>query len=485
MRSGRPNALSHVFFVFGILVLSQFSGSAQTASPLRAFMDTLALQQRFNGLVLVVKNNTVLLERAYGKSDFRTGQDIRATTLFNLGSVSEEFTALAILRLYDEGKLDLDSPLVQHLPELSYNEITLRHLLSHTSGLPDYEQLFSIYSPATPLPSNTDLLTMLSKRAPSLRFRPGSRTQYSSTNFSLLALVVARVAGQPFEAYLSGSIFAPAGMAQARVWAPTGTEEQTDRALGFRSYILKAAELDPTEGQTQLVGGRNVLVSLNDLSKWHQAFTGTTWVKPATRALATAPVQLTTGEAATTGLGLPAANPGTQRLDQEGTQGSFRVLIRRDLATGTAVYLLTNTRTPGLYNLQDALWQAVTTGEMKTPPIAISAVVAEKLLIGDVASAVGAYKTAKRTNPKGYLFRESELNALGYELLDLNRIGDAIEIFKLNAQEYPRSFNVYDSLGEAYARKGEKNSAIIYYRKSLAIYPDNVNARQMLQKLVE
>ena len=119
------------------------------------------------------------------------------------------------------------------------------------------------------------------------------------------------------------------------------------------------------------------------------------------------------------------------------------------------------------------------------PKIAIADVLLDIILNKGIEEALSKYKELKETNTNEYNFKESQLNNLGYTLLQLDRIKDAIEIFKLNVRSYPESFNVYDSLGEAYMINGDLELAVDNYEKSLEINPDNKNANKMIKKIKE
>lgn len=475
------------------MVAFGLSLSAQTTSPgtsptptLKAIMEKMAQQQQFSGSVLIFQKGQIVLNEVYGKADYRTGQSMKFQTVFNLGPASQEITAVAVLKLVEQGKVKLDDELGTFIPELPYTGITIRHLLSHTSGLPDYETLFAIYGSTFKSPNNEDLVKFLVLRNAAPQFRPGKNYQYVATNYALLATVIERVSKQPFAEFVNEQFFKPLAMSNSLVWFPEDFETLSNRAYGFRVNYLKPALLDEPEGTRRIAGDKNILTSIEDLKKWHVALTQGKLVKLEIMAEAIKPYVLTDGGSSTSGLGFGSHQDGAATIiEQDASYGAYRVYFERNLGTGDAVYILNNTRFASLYPLRDAIF-AVLAGKTYTlPKVSIAGYIAEVILNKDVNSAIGIYKSLKNSQRDLYLFRESELNKLGFELLDLNRVNDAIEIFKLNAEEYPASFNVYDSLGEAYARKGDKEQAISNYKRSLELYPENDNARTLIRKLSE
>jgi CubicO group peptidase (beta-lactamase class C family) len=466
--------------------LSAQTTTQTTGQTLASIMDKMAQQQQFSGAVLVFQKGQPVLNEVYGKADFRTGQAMKHQTLFNLGPASQEITAIAVLKLVDQGKLTLDAELVSIVPELPYAGITIRHLLSHTSGLPDYETLFAIYGNTYKNPTNEDLVKFLAQRNAAPQFRAGKHYQYVATNYALLATVVERKAQQSFAEFVKNQVFIPLGMTNSLVWFPEDFETLPNRAYGFRTNFLKPAVIDEPVVARRISGDKNILVSLDDLKKWHSALASGKLISPALFAEAIKPYVLTDGGNSTSGLGFGTHTEGSATiLEQDASYGAYRIYFERNLNSGNAIYILNNTRFASLYPLRDALANVLEGKAYVLPKVSIAGYLASVILNKDVNTAVGIYESLKKTQQDLYIFRESELNKLGFELLDLNRVNDAIEIFKLNVAEYPASFNVYDSLGEAYARKGDKELAISNYKRSLDLYPENENARIMVRKLSE
>ena len=204
------------------------AGSVSAQSP-AARVDAIAAPYTGDrpGLgVLVVRHDSVLFERGYGLANLERAEPITPDTRFLLGSVSKQFTALAVMILADRGRLRYDAPIATYLPEFSgrAGRITVEELLHHQGGLPEYEQLFvdrglvdrdwprSVTTPPSRFePTAPDALDLLA-RADSLEFAPGSRFEYSNSGYMVLAQIVARVSGQRFADFLRENVFAPLGM---------------------------------------------------------------------------------------------------------------------------------------------------------------------------------------------------------------------------------------------------------------------------------
>src|SRR5699024_3572882 len=181
----------------------------------RLFVD-IKKRELFNGTVLVAKKGEILYEGAFGDADLSTNRPLTLRSVFNLASVSKPITATAILLLVQEDKLSLDDSVQKWMPNLPYEGITIRHLLNHTSGLPDYLDLFEMYWDKAKIADNDDLLRYLIKYKPERLFAPNERVEYSNTGYILLALIVEHVTDMDFADFLQENIFKPLKMTRTQ-----------------------------------------------------------------------------------------------------------------------------------------------------------------------------------------------------------------------------------------------------------------------------
>lgn len=176
---------------------------------------------RFNGAVLVAEKGKVFYRNVFGVNDQTKKDKLDLTSAFQLASVSKMFTALSIMQLKEKGKLSYDHDIRYFLPEFPYNGITLRDLLTHQSGLSNYMALSDEHwNQNIPL-TNQDMYDLFVKYKPKLYFKPGSRFNYSNTNYAFLALVVEKISHIPFNEYVEKNIFTPAGMINSFVFNPS------------------------------------------------------------------------------------------------------------------------------------------------------------------------------------------------------------------------------------------------------------------------
>jgi len=196
--------------LFGFCCLAQPAANEQIDS----FLQVMEQNHLFNGSILVAKEGKVVYHRSYGYWDGVRKIPNSDTTCFNLASLSKPFTALAVLQLVQKGKIRLEDTFVSYFPDFPYPGITIRHLLSHTSGLPQLEVFERQYIDQHPdeLITGKDAYSHLSALKLPLLFTPGDRWAYSNLGYAFLALLVERVSRMPFEEYMRKYIFLPAGM---------------------------------------------------------------------------------------------------------------------------------------------------------------------------------------------------------------------------------------------------------------------------------
>lgn len=179
------------------------------------------MSQKLNGVMLVAVRDTVLVEHAYGELCL-TGEPprrvlhdnncITRTTLFDLASISKQFTAVAVLQLCEQGKINLSDPITKFFPNLPYSGVTIKHLLTHTSGIPEYFKFkYTVYDSSAFI-ENDQLIKVLEKQKYAKTFPTGTKFEYVNTNYAILAALVAQVSGMTFEEYVHENVFKPAGM---------------------------------------------------------------------------------------------------------------------------------------------------------------------------------------------------------------------------------------------------------------------------------
>jgi CubicO group peptidase (beta-lactamase class C family) len=223
----------------------------------------------------IIRGGRLALSRAYGLANLENGAPITTTTNFRLASLTKQFTATAVMLLVHDGKIRYDEPITEvlsELPEYGRN-ITIRHLLNHTSGLKDYEDIYAEQMRGKPpdrIPQITDagVLRLLEQQTATL-FPPGSHWRYSNSGYALLAMTVERLSGKPFQDFLRDRMFRPLQMDHTVAFVP-GKNQVLNRAFGYRKDKDAWAFSDQS-ATSAVLGDGGVYSSIGDLAKWVDA----------------------------------------------------------------------------------------------------------------------------------------------------------------------------------------------------------------------
>ncbi len=175
---------------------------SQNITAIDSLFSTLEERKLFNGNVIIMKGDEILLEKSMGFSDVRGEQPLTKNSVLELASLGKLITALAIGKLKDQSQLNFDDPVSEYIIEFPFEDVTLRHLLNHTASLPDYLSYFSNYGKAGIRYYNQDVLDFIINTDFSPEFSPGSKFKYSNTGYVVLASIVEKVSGYPFDGFV-------------------------------------------------------------------------------------------------------------------------------------------------------------------------------------------------------------------------------------------------------------------------------------------
>lgn len=219
----------------------------------------------------VVKDGHIVYEHGYGMANLELGVAITPQSVFDIGSVSKQITAMAILLLAQDGKLSLDDDIRKYLPEIpDYgSKVTIRHLLHHTSGLRNYTDLFDLQGiPEADLTTDRDAMELI-VRQKGVNFKPGEEFLYSDTNFFLMSQIVKRVTGQTLRQFAQERIFGPLGMTSTH-FHDDHTMIVPRRATGYAPHTGGGFEIDMSNFEQ--LGDGSVMTTVEDLFRWDQNF---------------------------------------------------------------------------------------------------------------------------------------------------------------------------------------------------------------------
>ncbi len=290
------SALISIFLVFGASAAAaqivQPSGSAlaELDRRVQAHLDNYNIP---GGLVAVASRGQIIHLKTYGMANVELSVPVTDSTVFEIGSISKQFVSAAAMLLVQENELGLDHPIHKYLPDLpsEWLGVTVRQLLTHTSGIPDYEEIrtYDVYRfRLTP----EEVIRIAHSRP--MDFAPGAGYYYSNTGYFILSMIVERIEGRPLGQVLKARIFVPLGMTQTRMADPEAIIRH--RASGY--WVNKAGELinrNPTETSSTL-GAGGILSSAYDLAKWDEALYGDQLLSAESKAAMWTPAILPNGK---------------------------------------------------------------------------------------------------------------------------------------------------------------------------------------------
>jgi CubicO group peptidase (beta-lactamase class C family) len=500
-----------VCFLFG---LSPAQTGKSTAQKLDDYFTNLAKEGEINGSVLVAEGGKALYEKSFGYADVEAKKLNTRDTEFQLASITKTFTAVAVLQLKEKGKLSLDDKFVKYFPDFPYPEINLRHMLSHTSGLPDLE-LFDKLIAENPdrIYENKDIIPVMKKAQIPLKFQPGEKWFYCNFNFDLLALLVEKLSGRKFEDYLKKNVFEPAKMTRTYVKSALINPNPTPNLAYNHAYpFLFSSELASVDKKFTnprdkkffynhgFIGDSNVYSTTGDLLKFDAALYDAVLLKNETLEEALTPTKLNNGELnrhppgpsgkgiggmgiAFNGLGwfiFEDTSMGKIVWHSGGMPGIVTIFLR-NVAKKQTVVVLDNAFSAGLYR-KGLSAMNILNGK---PAITVKKSLAR--IYGRALLAKGADSAAVRLNElkadtENYTLVENEFNDMAYDMMFNGFKPQALETFRLNTFLFPASDNIYESYGEGLLEIGKKEEAVVMFNKALKINPNNEDAKKMLKK---
>lgn len=299
----------------------------------------------FNGNVMVVKDHKVLYKYSNGFADFQTREPLSTASVFELASVSKQFTAIAVLMLYERNLIDLEDKVQLIIPEFPYQNITIRQLLNHTSGLPNYMWVLENYWKSAHLPSNEEMIGMLVEHHPNPFFWPGRRYNYSNTGYAVLASVVERATGSSFTHFLRENIFDPLNMENTFTNVDLHETDYTISHLARGHHrIWRSYRRNTTAVHDKVLGDKGIYSNLDDIYKWDQALYNEQLVSNAVLEKAFQPLSLKNHRTFPYGFGFRIGNRnGEKYVYHHGLWEGFSTSFVRYIGKGDAIVVLNNT----------------------------------------------------------------------------------------------------------------------------------------------
>ncbi|MBQ0734712.1 serine hydrolase [Aquimarina celericrescens] len=443
------------------------------------------------GNLLVYKNGQIVHQSSNGLQSIDSAESLDLQSQFRLASVSKQFTGMSIMKLKEAEKLDYDQKVNSILPDFPYDNITIRHLLNHVSGLEDYERMVHEHwqsrdSTETETIGNNKIMKLLYQRNPKLRFEPGDKYEYSNTGYLILASIVEKISGQHFREFLKENIFDPVGMKNTVLYSYQIAPDRNmpNRVFGYNTALN---QVDLVSDDYHLVndvrGDGGIYSTLEDLYKWNLALANHTIIAKEYLDEAFTSGVLNNGEKTDYGFGWQLSkDPGKEEVFHSGSWVGFRTFLLNDLKTKSGLVLLTNNNNDNFFDILNGAANILNNKPVELPKRALHKEMAQKIMAENIESGINYYH-AKKLDTVTYQISEKAINALGYQFLGNDHLDEALKIFKLNIEEYPNSANTYDSYADALLIKGDSLKALDNFKKCYQMDTTLMYAKDKAKKL--
>jgi len=430
--------------------------------------------------IALIRDGRLVWTGSFGVMNADTHVPVTDQTVFEAASLSKCVFTYGVLKLVDQGKLNLDTPLTKYLgndynvPDPRIRLITARHVLTHSSGFPNWREF-----------DNSKILQ--------IHFNPGEKWSYSGEGIVYLSKVIEKITGMSLEDFMQQTVLKPLGMnASSYTWLP--------KYVPIKAY--RHDDLGKVTGRTEKVSGglkaiteeANAAASLTtnaaDYSKFIIAVLNGKGLKKSTLEQMLSPGIRVTNKypelAWGLGVGLETMPDGTW-FWHWGDNGDGKAFYMASVSSKNAVVYFANSST-GLGIAREILADAVGGSHPSLDNLGYerynspARLLLKSIMAGGATNALETYRNDRKTDTAKRI-NEQDMNMLGYTLIQQKKLDDALAVFKQNIDDFPASWNAWDSYAEAYMDKGDKELAIKYYQKSLELNPQSENGKKMLAKL--
>lgn len=468
-----------IIFAFAISVSAQppknsFSANSRpTVEKLKKDVPALMKKADVPGLsAALIDGRKIVWKGSFGVGNIETGEAVTDRSVFEAASLTKPVVAYAVLKLVDQGKIDLDAPLNKYLgsnydvgEDKRLDLITARRVLSHTSGFPNWRR------------NDSKVLPIL--------FNPGEKFSYSGEGFVYLSKVVEKLTGENFEDFVQKNVFTPLGMRNSSLVY----QDRFDKLKVYRHSFLGA--LTGRNQSKEFNAAASLQTTAEDYARFVIAVLEGRGLKKKTRQeMLTPQIRINPEKFPELGWGLGI---GLETIGEEtfvwhwGDNGDAKAFVIASEKSGKGIVFFAN-GSSGLSFVREMLRDSIGGHHQSIDWLdyerydSPARLLLKEIIAKGASEPLKAYLENRSKNPASAL-DERAMNNLGYNLLRLKKTADAIEVFRQNTVDFPASANVWDSLAEAHMINGDKDLAIKFYEKTLQLNPDNPNAVETLKKL--
>lgn len=481
-----------IFAFVSFLTLDSFSQSTnkELFNRINTYLES-SVKNGFSGAVLVSKKGEIILSKGYGWADRKNKKPNSPSTVFNIGSVTKQFTASAILKLADQGKIKTTDKISTYFNQapIDKRDITIHQLLTHTSGISNRTGGFR-YDEASKEQFLRDFFES------KLQSKPGTKYQYANANYIMLTVILESVSGQTYNSFLNEYLFEPAQMKNTGYKSINFSTE----LLAHGYYYSRNDEQWADWGTTQQhlpynnkhwysIGKGDIHSTIEDLYKWHIALKNNIVLASKTRLIQETP-HVAENDSKTSfygyGWAISQSNRDTKTVAHNGSNGLYFADFVRFIDDEVVVIYITNAFLGReSENVAREIGKMIFDSNYNATPIPknIYELVHEFMRTNPSSNAEKLPDFLKKELNNEFK-DPAILNRLGYDKLKKEDKPDwALELFKLNVKLFPEDGNLWDSLGEAYLKYDKEEEAVKSYSKAVELGSEG--SRSVLKKLLK
>ena len=460
--------------------------SNSQVDALSQLIDTYAEYGEFNGAVLVAEEDEILYKKGFGFANMEWDIKNQPDTKFRIGSITKQFTAMLIVQLCAENKLDIHAPISTYLPKYpkeNGDRITIHHLLTHTSGIPDS---YETPNEKEIRPDNQSPEKLVSQFwALPLEFTPGEKFSYCNAGYTLLGYMIEKISNQSYEQVLQDKILTPLKMKN------TGFDKHRpilkNRASGYFKSWGEFYNANYIDMSVAYAAGA-LYSTVEDLFLWDQALYSDQLLSQNYMDLLFTQHIPDPDYQGYYGYGWsiqdkPLGNSGdqVQTIGHDGVIDGFCAVFTRIPSSKSSIILLSNVRRAPLNAMTKGIMGILYDKPYDMPKKSLAYSMLEVIDQKGIAEGLQYFK--KNEGSDNYYLSEEEINVVSYKLLQSDRAKAAADVLKQGIEAFPNAFNLYDSYGEVLRTLGNIAGAIENYQISVQLNPANENGIKMLKEL--
>ncbi len=482
-----------------------FSCSNKTDTRIVKIDSILTLLQKensFNGNILIAEKGKIIYKKSFGYADFEKKNTLNGNNIFNIASVSKLFTVVSILILEEEQKLNLNDKITKYIPKFPHKNITIKNLLTHTSGLLRMQsQPFRKLIEKKGL-NNIQIKDKYIGSEPKLHFEAGTNYFYSNTNYMFLALIIEHASSQEYNQFLKTKIFEKTGMNETFLRKKRVPKQYKNRIVS--NYIKPKWLSDDFQNVDNLeakisddltfgndYGASSIYTTTSDMFKFHTALQNGMLLKPFSLEKMYKPNHLYNNKEYTIDsnsnypslrtLGWCITKDNSNIIYHAGGILGGRSFFIRNIEKDQCIIILTNNQETGRNNFTFPM-KILGKENYDLDHLSLPKLFSKTYVENGIKPAIEKYKKLKN-NEKHIQFVDWDFEEIGQELMDKKDFQSAIKLYELYTEAYPQDEYSWSLLADACYSNNSKAKALENYQKSLVINPEHKHAKEMINKL--